>query len=516
MSEGDALRQVFAEFGIKWDDKALAKGAQTVEGVIGQVRALGALVVGSELVSGIRQFAAEFEEAAGTIQDAAGVMGVTTTELQELQRAGVAAGLSAERSSAALSHLQQASADAATGAKGPASAFRALGVQLKNTDGSVRSTGDLMDDLAVNFATIQDPTRRAQLAQDLFGRSGARMVNVLHEGEGGLAAVRAELAELGGGIFPEAIEAADDYGDATDRMKVATDSFRSVIAVGLLPILTWLVSRGTDVVAWLSRMTRGTHVAQLAIAALGTTGAVAGAKMLLAWLPVIGPFLFWAAIAAEVVLIVDDLITTLEGGDSVTRRFVDGMFGIGTTEATIRGIRDLWNETGESISAAVEAVRSFGESQEETQRRHQEEALDRAAVAAERARLALAPGEGYEGTETAPRGAKREPRSTERAVPLPMFRGTAVSSVAVQAPEYAATEHARALASSGHKVNVAAPASVASGGGVTQHIDRRISIGAIHSNATDSRRVAAEVLRELEARMDTERDEAHPVGAVEG
>jgi len=360
MSDG-ALRQVFAEFGIAWEGSALERGSHQVDGMIDRAQRLASVLAGSRVLGAIFEFANSFEEAAGQLEDTADAMGTTTDELQELQRAGIGAGLSAEATSAALSHLQQASADAARGAEGPADAFRALGVQLKDSDGQVRSTADVMDDLSHNFGAITDPARRAQLAQDLFGRSGARMVNVLHEGEGGFAALRAELAELGGGTLPEAVEAAGAYGDAMDRQRVASQSLRSVLAIQLLPALTWLTTQGTKASAWLVRMTRDTNTVRVAMIALGVAGAIAGTRFLASWGPTLLQFARVAAVVALVALGVDDLITLFEGGDSAIGRFLDSMGGVGTSSRFVTELRLAWEGVQLVAHDASTAVTSFAD-----------------------------------------------------------------------------------------------------------------------------------------------------------
>ena len=352
----EPLREIFAEFGIEWDTKALDAGSRTVAGAISHVRELGTMLAASEIVQGIRDFAADFEDAAGRLQDTADVMGVTTTELQELKHAAVMAGLSTDAASAALSHLQQASAAAGQGAKGPSDAFRALGVHVRDAGGEVRPVSDLLDDLAVNFSHVQDPARRAQLAQDLFGRSGARLVNVLHDGEGGLAALRGELEQLGGGMFPEAVAAANDYGDATDRLRVAQSSLRSVVAVELLPVLTWLATEATDLVSGLSRLTRGTNVARVAMVLLGAGGAVTAGRMLAAWGPAIARFGVAAAALVLVALAIDDIITLAQGGDSALGAFVDRSYGLGTSARLARELNDAWEGMGEALAVVQEAV----------------------------------------------------------------------------------------------------------------------------------------------------------------
>lgn len=337
-----ALREVFAEFGIEFDDRKLQTGARSVGGMIQHVRQLGAVLAGNQIVQGIRAFANEFEESAGRLEDSSAQLGTTTTELQEMQFAATAAGISGEQSTAAFARFQQQIAGAAQGASGPAAAFRALGVSVKDSAGHVGTTSDLFDGAMQALAGIEDPTLRAARAQELFGRAGARLANIAHEGAGGAAALRAEFESLGGGVLPEAVAAAGAYGDANDRMEVAMSSLKSVLATSLMPALTWLVTRVTQGMAAFSRMARGTHVVEVALTALGAAAVLIGGQMLLAWLPVLAPFLATAGAVALLVLLLDDLKTMMEGGDSVIGRWLDSMAGVGTTQRFVQELKDAW------------------------------------------------------------------------------------------------------------------------------------------------------------------------------
>lgn len=354
--EGGALRQIFAEFGVQWDDRELREGSQSLDGVIGRIGELAEMLAGAAVIQAIREFASAFEEAAGQIEDTANALDVTTTQLQEVQLAATASGLSADAASAAMQRLQASAVAASEGTGAQAEAFRRLGVQTRDAQGNTRNISDLLDDLAPAFGRIQDPAQRAALAQDLFGRQGRRLATILHEGEGGLADLRAQLAELGGGIFPEAIEAAGKYGDATDRLTVAQQSLRSVVAVTLLPVLTRLVEGSTETIATISRLTRGTHVAEAAMAVFGTAAAVVAGQMLRAWLPVLARFGGIVAILSLVALAIDDIITLANGGDSVIGRFLDAHLGAGAAASATRGLQDSWEGVGLALRDAETAA----------------------------------------------------------------------------------------------------------------------------------------------------------------
>lgn len=355
-----SLREVFASFGVTFNDQPLRQGAASVASLTSRMQQLGALLAGNQVVQGIRQFASEFEQGAGRLQDTADQLGTSTTELQQMQFAATAAGISAEQSGAAFARFQQSIAGAAQGAAGPSAAFRALGVQVRDAGGQVGTTSDLFDGAMQALAGIADPTLRAQRAQQLFGRAGARLAIVAHEGAGGVAALRAEFAALGGGITEEAAAAANAYGDVTDRAEVAALSLKSTLAVALLPALTWLVTRATQASAQFAVFARGTHLAREALKLLGAVAAAQAAKMVVAYLPAIAGFVTMALLVGLLVLGFDELNTMLEGGDSALGRFLDKTAGMGTQQRVIQELRDAWEGVKLAVQDAGEWVTSLG------------------------------------------------------------------------------------------------------------------------------------------------------------
>lgn len=353
-----ALREVAAIFGVEFDDSKLKAGNASINHGIGLLKAFGALVAGNALVQGVFGFADSFADAAGQVKDSAALLDLSTAELQELQHAAVMGGAGAETMTAALANLNQRLG--ATKSGPAAAALRALGVSAKEADGTARSLGDIMDDVAQGMSGVENPARRAALANQLFGGAGRRLLPILKEGEGGVAALRAEIEALGGAMSQESIDAADDYGDAMDRFKVASTSLRSTVATELLPVLTRFAEWITKALAQFARLTRGTHVMQVALVALGVAAAAAGASVVLAWAPVLAPILGMAAAVGTIILAVDDFITMMEGGDSVLGRFIDRHAGMGAQRNTVRSLNEAWDGLKLAIRGGGENLSEFG------------------------------------------------------------------------------------------------------------------------------------------------------------
>ena len=306
-------------------------------------------------------FGREFAAAAEALRDTAIESRVTTSELQGLDHAAVQAGVGVERMRAGVAQFGQALRQGERWGNGTTSTLRRLGITTRDAAGHIRPTADLLDELAVGMERIESPYRRARVAQHLFGESGRRMLEVMHTGPGGIRALREELEELGGGVTPEAVEASRRFTQAQERQSRAMDSMRSVLATSLLPVLSWFMNLVARAEGALAKLTRGTHVVEVGLALLGAAAVRAGAMVVAAWLPAAAPFLLAAAGALALVLVLDDLITFVEGGDSALGRMIDSLFGIGSAAQTVdflrgsfEGVKQILDEVEGALNTVMQ------------------------------------------------------------------------------------------------------------------------------------------------------------------
>lgn len=319
--------------------------------------AVGAMGLG---IHAAVDFANAFSEQSEALRDTATDLRITTTQLQEFDHAAAQSGVGVERMRSGITKFSTDLRAAERYGNGTTFLLRRLGIQARDASGHIRPMGDIMDEVAIALPRIENPLRRTRVAVRLFGEAGRRMVDVLHEGPGGIRALRDELEDLGGGITPEAALAAREYTRAMERQGRATDSLRSVFATSLLPVLTWVIDKITKAEGWFARLTRGTHIVQVGLVALGIAGAAVAAGLLATWAPVIAPFLAAGAAVAGLALAFDDLWTFIEGGDSVLGRFIDKYMGKGFSAQYAHEVREEWKWIADHIRAAWEYLDKIG------------------------------------------------------------------------------------------------------------------------------------------------------------
>jgi hypothetical protein len=127
-------------------------------------------------------------------------------------------------------------AAAAGGSKEQAAAFAAIGVSVKNADGTIRPLDQLLAQVSTKFSGYKDGVEKTALAQALFGKSGAAMIPLLNQGATGLQRASAEAKALGYNFEGIAAQS-EEFNDNLTRMGKAAIGVGADIARELLPTL---------------------------------------------------------------------------------------------------------------------------------------------------------------------------------------------------------------------------------------------------------------------------------------
>lgn len=127
--------------------------------------------------------------------------------------------------------------------------FAALGVNVKDAQGNLRRMEDVLPDIASKFKSIQNETLKAALAQEVFGKSGADLIEFLNQGADGLEGMRDRARELGVELSQDTLTSADKFKDTLSEMKSAAQGLFTQLAQALLPEMTKLAEKLTEVVS---------------------------------------------------------------------------------------------------------------------------------------------------------------------------------------------------------------------------------------------------------------------------
>lgn len=226
----DATQAMFASVSRSMD--GLKSQVGTVRTAVGT---LGTAIAGGLALLGAKSSIDMLDQ----LDDLQEKTGISVEKLSELRYAGEAVGTPLEALAGGVGRLSKLMAEAAGGNKQATETFRTLGIEVKNADGSLRGSDEVLGDLADRFAGYQDGAAKAALAQQIFGKSGAEMIPLLNQGREGIAKLRAEAEQLGAIYGGSLAKDAADFNDNLTKLRLSSEA--AAVSVGG-PFLKSLVS----------------------------------------------------------------------------------------------------------------------------------------------------------------------------------------------------------------------------------------------------------------------------------
>lgn len=371
------VADLFARLGLRPDKKEWAAGDRLVSGLKRAVLGLGAVVGAVKLTGLINDTAA----AGAHATEAAARLGITAEAVQELAHAASLSGASFEELEGGLSRFARGLSDAAKTGKGPAAdALRKLKIPIKEL--TKESLDQNFEQIAAALAKLPDGAKKADIAMDLFGKGGAKLIPLLNEGQAGIVKLRNEAHELGKVIDGDTAAALEAFGDDQDRVKASLEGLRNEVVIALLPslrsmvtgLLGWVKANRAVIASGLKALVDalllgfralgfviagvtkalaflGEHseIATALLTALGTALAVAAARAAIAWAVAAAPVVAFIAAIAAVVLAVRGVIRIwprlVQAVRAAMSRIRDFVFGVATS------IRDGFAAVGRFIAA---------------------------------------------------------------------------------------------------------------------------------------------------------------------
>lgn len=226
------------------------KNAQNTLGKFGTVAGRGftALAAGATVAAGALGLAVKSSiDHADALNKSAQKAGLTVEALSRLEFAAKLSDVSLEQLTGGLQKLSKSMVDIAAG-KGPSAAFQALGISVREADGSLRSSNAVFADVADRFSRMENGATKTALAIQIFGKAGAELIPLLNSGRQGLADMAAESDRLGATISTKTAGAAEKFNDTLTRIQTGMQGTinRIVGETGLLDVLQQLADKLTS------------------------------------------------------------------------------------------------------------------------------------------------------------------------------------------------------------------------------------------------------------------------------
>lgn len=270
-SRGD-IQAGRASIALALKDGAFTKGLRAASTKLkdfggGAMKIGGAITAaGSVIAAGMLAAVNSFAETGSALKDMAGRTGMSASSLAELGHAASMTGASLDDVEIGTRKMQKA---ITSGSK----AFDELGLSAANLQ--KLSPDEQFNAVSEALAGVADPTKKAALAMEVFGKSGTKLLPMVDD----LKALRQEARDLN--IVPDAeqVRLADAVGDAMDRVKKAVGGVVFQIGAALAPAVLAASDAITGIVVTVSKWVKDNKALVVTVAKIALVVMAAGAAI---------------------------------------------------------------------------------------------------------------------------------------------------------------------------------------------------------------------------------------------
>ena len=166
---------------------------------------------------------------------------------QELEFAADREGISNEEFAKSFEKLARNVGDMKAGTGEMLTLLKTVDPAFAKTLAQTTDMGEAFDLAIKKLGSFKDPMKQAALSAALFGRSGAKMIQLANVGADGIDALRKRARELGFVMSDETLAASEQLNDDLTDLKATVFGLWTVIGGRLMPIVSGIVDRIT---AW--------------------------------------------------------------------------------------------------------------------------------------------------------------------------------------------------------------------------------------------------------------------------
>lgn len=234
-----------AEFVLSARDDTKAAFASVEGGLRNLDKALGVFGVSlAAIAAGAVAMVKQQTDLADETSKTAARLGTTTEALSAMRYAADLAGVSNESLTNSLRLMSRNLSDAAQGTGSAVQAVRELGLSARDLAGLAPEQA--VQKIADAMLLVPTASDRVRIAMDVFGRSGADMINVMAGGSAGIRDAMQEAERFGVVISTSTGQAAERFNDNVSRLKANFTGLANSLTAEVLPALVRLTDRLLD------------------------------------------------------------------------------------------------------------------------------------------------------------------------------------------------------------------------------------------------------------------------------
>lgn len=330
----------------------LRAASEQVKELGGKLESAGQAMTGlSTAAAGVVASMGAMAYKAGTTADDLNTMskvfGISTKDLQKYSVAADLVDVSTEAIAKSHQKMAKSMASAEGGSKKQAEAFKKLGVEVTNADGTLRDTDEVWQDTITALGKMESGAERDAIAMDLMGKSATELNPLIEDGGETYKNVAETMQKYGlDFVDQETLDKANQFNDQLDTMKaigtVAIQQVGAQLAGVLVPVMERVVDVVGRVAQWIGNLD------PKVLAVVGTIAAiVAGLAPVLI---VLGKLAFAISSIMTLVSTIGPALAGLAGPIGIAIAVIAGLIAVGVL------LYKNWDKITAKTKAMVAAV----------------------------------------------------------------------------------------------------------------------------------------------------------------
>lgn len=231
---------------IEKNKREMAKRLDEIYGRIKTTAVTAFSAIGVALTAAITAAVSSGIAEADKFDEVSARLGIGVEKLQELNYAAGLSGVSFEDLSSVFPKLSKAMAESLDPTSKYGELFKRLGVSAVDAQGNLKDAADFLLELSNVFYEFDDSTGEAALAMEIFGKSGAGLLEFLNRGSDDITTLMERARELGLVIDEETAANMAGLNDRLSELKTGVTVLGADIANDLLPEIMTLLQQFQD------------------------------------------------------------------------------------------------------------------------------------------------------------------------------------------------------------------------------------------------------------------------------
>lgn len=293
--------------------------------------------------------------------------GISTSTLQKYSAAADLVDVPLETMVNSQTKLTRSMAQAQDGAKKQTEAFDKLGIAVTDSNGELRDSNTVFDEVITALGKIENPTERAATAQKIFGNNAKELNSLIADGGETYQKVAKIYEDNDLSIVDqETLDNANKFNDAIDTIKLTASAALSkvgtTLAASLAPALEKAVEWVGKLAGWFSKLSPTTLKVIAVIA-----GVVAGLAPLLI---VVGKVATGISAVMSLISTVGPMLAGLAGPIGIAIAIIGGLVAAGIAlyknwdtikakaQELLNKLKEKWQAIKTAVSEKVEALKT--------------------------------------------------------------------------------------------------------------------------------------------------------------